>query len=593
MFEALSLDDKQQDKNEFAEHSLPNPRTRLNNTVVLDLIKRVVLDRQLPSYVDEELLIAAERYLFEDDFLNLLSRNRIPVEEVITGFGDTFRELWKAGVLDFDSPLLRETPKHLFPLLLGNLRAMQLTLGCNVGCSFCGVGAPAGVTDSFTYRDIHSLLVLGGEYFRSTLPPFYWASDPLDWEGHERWHDLSLTYREASELAGLYAGYFPYLSTAVPNGKEDRARSLLDLIGRISLSYTNQQRLRERMPELFTNESDLYVAQIPVNPYLNVRTRDNEKLKTYLSEKGAGFEKEDAIGCLDGVLLTPKGYFNLVQFRSPSLNYPEAQITQRIDLAKLERSLPDSEVELSELLSGGIVKERWSVPIRGIPSSLFLNNRIVAQVITPKESKAFVLDPITDRAFPATPEEVKYSDPRFLRILEIPNPFDSFFCGRSGARWGYSRSKDFVTALSTFLTSEIPEHENRVITLSVVRKIQEQFRNELLDDTNPLLTFLRSELGIRLLFEPGSSGTLKNLSEYGRSLEDVIAALLRDPYFGSDESSEWEIFRQINSNIREYFGKERVRGDGTPIGKIRFRPHFDESRWESLRSRMVRFFREF
>ena len=98
-------------------------------------------------------------------------------------------------------------------ILAENLAFLQLTEGCTVGCSFCGVSAARKVSSSFS---LESLVKFGKEVpgKMNRLSTLYYASDPFDWI------DGDYTYLDLSPLWGTYTSGVPYMSTSLPLGAE-------------------------------------------------------------------------------------------------------------------------------------------------------------------------------------------------------------------------------------------------------------------------------------------------------------------------------------------------------------------------------------
>ena len=106
-------------------------------------------------------------------------------------------------------------------LIMSNVGAIQLTDGCTLGCSFCGFEALKGVRSYIPPSLLEDLASRFSNELWETGPFLYYASDPFDYdfEGSNYW-DIHQMWTEK-------VGYSPFISTAVPQGKE---KLVLDLL---------------------------------------------------------------------------------------------------------------------------------------------------------------------------------------------------------------------------------------------------------------------------------------------------------------------------------------------------------------------------
>jgi len=160
---------------------------------------------------------------------------------------ETLEEMWhlqpersaeKAPTVDLVEQLDR-FPEEQRKVILENLAAIQLTAGCNGGCSFCVFGRKRGVTARYTFeswkRFSEKYGPLLSELQRSP-PILYWDSDPFDYrdpEGHT-YLDVYKVYVEN------VPGARPYTSTSIPRGSQ---RSFIEFC-----EYVVNQHIKEDAP---------------------------------------------------------------------------------------------------------------------------------------------------------------------------------------------------------------------------------------------------------------------------------------------------------------------------------------------------------
>ena len=249
----------------------------------------------------------------------------------------------------WDSPLLAGLDQKTAKLIFKNIRVLQLTEGCSGGCKACGNGAELGVKAQLSFKDIRNIFRAHGERFRANHVFPYYGSDPLDYQDPKTGH----TYLDVSHLFRTECGYIPGLRTIVPRGKVSLAKELADFGIRfgISLSYMNTGRLKHDWPELFDAKTlkqkypTVEVDRIKFNHSLNSKTN---------SAADDPLENFEGIGCFDGLLLTPAGFYNVIQGVGTP-DFPEAQMRVEIDPSKFNLPLPDHKIDAKELLTMGVV----------------------------------------------------------------------------------------------------------------------------------------------------------------------------------------------------------------------------------------------
>lgn len=241
-------------------------------------------------------------------------------------------------------------------LMIHETFAIQPTLGCSIGCYFCGLDAPVGVRAYITPDSLDKLV---REFEDDFIRPMYdgvlsyYASEPLDYD----FEGVNFF-----DLLTKYPAFNPEFVTAVPRGKEkltfDYFLRTPRQMGKISISPVNLNRLeasfksywgeldnQERLSfshklyeeELYNSITPFDFNQVPdLFRLRNVNLFDKERQKGVLNPVGKLFNGRKAIpvGCYHGVLITPEGFFN-VQVVEPSPDVPTGEIRTLIS--------PDSE----------------------------------------------------------------------------------------------------------------------------------------------------------------------------------------------------------------------------------------------------------
>ena len=156
---------------------------------------------------------------------------------------DKLREKIRAA-LHFENKAilsLQELPSTLRDNFLKHITWFELSDWCSVGCSFCSVDAPRKKPKELIHFPISDIILLWAQYGKNFNPTFYYASDPLDWEG-KLWN-MELHYFDLHSLHLLLTGNHGFVSTAVPKHKMKLAIEYVDMIDRISVSFWNEKRV--------------------------------------------------------------------------------------------------------------------------------------------------------------------------------------------------------------------------------------------------------------------------------------------------------------------------------------------------------------
>ena len=233
---------------------------------------------------------------------------------------------------------LKEFSEEQRKTIFTNTGAIQLTEGCSIGCTDCGISALKGVQD---YISPHLIKKISREYSQELQSNrmLYYASEPFDYdfEGHG-YIDIHNAYKD-NVRQGLS------LITAIPKGKENLIFSIIldeqnrftfnKTIGAISLTKFNYKRIERKLKESkildnIEGVNDLKQFTRYLNRFDSQFVRDfvNEDERYNLSDNGNDLA-EESIGCFHGVLIKPSGIYN-VQIIKPEKEYPTGEIQTEI-----------------------------------------------------------------------------------------------------------------------------------------------------------------------------------------------------------------------------------------------------------------------
>jgi len=198
-------------------------------------------------------------------------------------------------------------------MIFSSLGAIQLSFGCSKNCPMCGIDAVPGVREQFPFPVLRSMFERYGKlltsYNNPARPILYWASDPSDYQ----WDDgtTTYTYPDVHALARRYGKYTPHLTT-----KEYRRQDWVKF-----LKKHPDKRLSVHGA---TEEQAAVIRQAVAH-----KTKKDEKEKERTRLVGIGKKHvtgigvsilrdhshvgERGIGCFNGLLLTPRGLYNLFQ----------------------------------------------------------------------------------------------------------------------------------------------------------------------------------------------------------------------------------------------------------------------------------------
>lgn len=216
---------------------------------------------------------------------------------------------------------LSDSQKNVFA---SQLTAIQLSQGCSIGCKECNVLALAKPRRHISWDALKKIADRWGEHLASNNALLYYASDPLDWEGQDE-QGNSLNYLDVHKLFSKRMGYQPFVSTAIPRGKEELFLRLVQepkINIRASLSKYNLNRIAQYLLKAGkienTNRDNLIQYLKGLSPNLQLYFLD-ENSKKNPNTQDSGFTKAGkeydyesqifSIGCKNGSILTPDGPF--------------------------------------------------------------------------------------------------------------------------------------------------------------------------------------------------------------------------------------------------------------------------------------------
>ena len=230
--------------------------------------------------------------------------------------------------------------KKELKIIFSNIGAIQLTFGCSGGCRLCGVDAALGIRQHISFLQLINLFKKYGQYLRLTAPLLYWASEPYDYLSNG-WL-FKKTYRDVHALAIKYAKYVPSITTRVLLDKK-WTNFIAKGKNRVSVFGAPEERIKELKKE--------------INIKLHGKNRTHFKGLglSFLATNNLYFKKRNhgGIGCFNGILLTPRGLYNIVQV-PVSEKYPQGQIVlPLISLTGKDIKVGD---ELADVMLRGLIR---------------------------------------------------------------------------------------------------------------------------------------------------------------------------------------------------------------------------------------------
>ncbi|HBM45661.1 MAG: hypothetical protein UT05_C0004G0034 [Parcubacteria group bacterium GW2011_GWF2_38_76] len=232
-------------------------------------------------------------------------------------YKNLFEEMYKEKVLpeikNSELPLALEkrfSEKEL-KMIFEDIQTIQLTFGCSKGCKFCGLDAVPGVSDHIPFEQLKNFFSKYGKELSVSEPFLYYASEPADYRSEDK-EGRVVAYKDVEALAHDNSGYIPTITT-----REINDESWLNFLG-------------ER-----TNKEDVRVSVYGKFKDVDIPDQiDASKTLIYKHDKiplGKDITRENqegslvGIGCFDGILVTPRGIYNVMQI-PVSIEYPQGQM---------------------------------------------------------------------------------------------------------------------------------------------------------------------------------------------------------------------------------------------------------------------------
>jgi hypothetical protein len=216
--------------------------------------------------------------------------------------------------------------KEQLRIIFSSLGAIQLTFGCSKNCPMCGIDAVPGVREQFPYPVLRNMFESYGALLTSnnnlSRPILYWASDPSDYQ----WSDgtQNYTYQDVHALARRFGKYTPHLTT-----KEYRREDWI--------KFLRKHPDKRLSVHGVTEEQAAAIRQAVVRKAKKDEGKEKERTRLVgigvkqVTGIGISIVKDQShigkrgIGCFNGLLLTPRGLYNLFQVPI-SRRFPQGHI---------------------------------------------------------------------------------------------------------------------------------------------------------------------------------------------------------------------------------------------------------------------------
>lgn len=240
----------------------------------------------------------------------------------------------------------RFTPEEL-SLIFSATGAIQLTFGCSQSCPFCAFDAVPGKREHIPYSQLANLFQKHGQSLATREPILYWASEPSDYASKMGLEDK--TYQDVHQLAIEYAGYPPHVTSR--ESSDDGWLTFLKTkvnYPRVSAYGYPQERFEEILEKA---EGEITVER---------GWSGGEHIKG-IGVSSLNFDVEgvkNGIGCIDGILLTPRGLYNVVRLPI-SKEFPQGQIIMPLESISQEELKPGD--NLKDVLRTSVVANYYSV----------------------------------------------------------------------------------------------------------------------------------------------------------------------------------------------------------------------------------------
>ncbi len=244
--------------------------------------------------------------------------------------------------------------------LVSNLCSIQLTFGCSNACPMCGVDAVPGVRDCIPYGLLANLFKKFGKDIGRAKPLLYFASEPSDYKYSDEERDW--VYADVHQLAKEYSRYNPRITTR--NVEDADWRNFVDEQGKRSRYSINKRESRiKNAKELLKGKSIIAgkFQPIGISLYNKKDSRegalkellDDEKYFSGSKERVTSAHGFQGITRGSGVLLTPRGVYNVISLPGLTLDYPQGAII--VGIKAIDNSEIITKQSIESCLTGGVV----------------------------------------------------------------------------------------------------------------------------------------------------------------------------------------------------------------------------------------------
>lgn len=313
------------------------------------------------------------------------------------------------------------TPDEL-SIIFSNTAVIQLTFGCSYGCAFCGFDAIKGVREHIPYSQLSNMFKCFGKELNVGEPFLYWASDPSDYASKDGLEDR--TYQDVHQLAVRFAKYNPGV-TSINTRDKEWVEFMVDT--NIVNGFRGSRRFSVQANS--ANRGEFYNEQIDPAKRNNVEILSGTPHEVGMGlsrirkkndiEYGPQASKGLGIACKDGVLLTPRGIYNMLVIKI-SDKYPQGTIVVPFkEIGEPSIQVGDS---LDSILPYVVVRNFYSHDKdreKGYGSTVLhtRNKRIVIDFnAAGKIIRLFELPPI--------PKKSKFGDPALQTAEQIDQALD-------------------------------------------------------------------------------------------------------------------------------------------------------------------------
>lgn len=244
--------------------------------------------------------------------------NKLLLEEIIALKKEQYPQGREGLPLEFDKKFKPEELR----IIAANLRAVQLSFGCEGKCPWCGFDAPEGVREQLPFVQFVELFKQYGAVIKESL------------------------------LDNQHGGFTPYHGSELSQYQDTTdnvSKGMLDVLETLDL-YLGLDEVHvtiRQIPEDEAVQNKLKETSYPRISLLGYSTATGEKRKVRakkfnfsisgdvgMEPRQLGMRYEESgsetdkvgIGMVNGFLLTPRGLYNVLQTRRATEKFPQAQI---------------------------------------------------------------------------------------------------------------------------------------------------------------------------------------------------------------------------------------------------------------------------